>query len=392
MHKYRLLVALACICSTLQAMREVPTLQELAVLKIINQDIELKDLPDYFDPQQLSLPINKVLVSAIMRKFNSQLNSLFVKTLEGHTGEIVSVALSDDASSIVTGSSDRTVKVWSLKTGQLLSSLNHDDRVRSVAISGNGKYIVIGCDNYSYAEVWDRESEQLVYTLHGHRGRISSVAISTCGRYVVTGSYDGTAKVWDISTRSLLHTLTGHTNAVLSVAVSQDGKYIITGSWDKTAKVWDGHTGELLCTIVGYAGSSTSVAISHDGRYIAACCCDKAARVWNRQTGQLLHTFTCTTCTVNGMADTVRSVAISKNSKYVVTIFDSKIVVWNTQTGKPVYTLTGNANLIDSVAISKDGSSIVTSLHEKVMVWNIQSLLKKDTIGLTSLLEIIKQQ
>ncbi len=60
-------------------------------------------------------------------------------TLEGHTGSANCVSLSPDGSKIVSGSRDKTIKVWDAVTGAVLSTLEgHVDCVNSVSFSPDG--------------------------------------------------------------------------------------------------------------------------------------------------------------------------------------------------------------------------------------------------------------
>ena len=59
-----------------------------------------------------------------------------LKTLEGHSDDVISVAYSPDGKKIVSGSSDKTIKIWDAKKGECLKTLEgHSDGVISVAYS-----------------------------------------------------------------------------------------------------------------------------------------------------------------------------------------------------------------------------------------------------------------
>src|SRR5262249_31670797 len=106
------------------------------------------------------------------------------------------------------------------------SLIGHTDVVNSVAISPDGRRLVTGSWDRT-AKVWDAGNGQELLSLKGHSGGVASVAISPDGRRLVTGSQDGTAKVWDAATGQELLSLT---SAVTSVAISPDGRQVVTGS------------------------------------------------------------------------------------------------------------------------------------------------------------------
>jgi hypothetical protein len=105
-------------------------------------------------------------------------------------------------------------------------------------VSPDGARIITGSRDRT-AKVWDAKTFAELATLRGHTEQVESVAVSPDGARIVTGSWDNTAKVWDAETFAELATLKGHTKWITSVVVSPDGARIITGSADGTAKVWD---------------------------------------------------------------------------------------------------------------------------------------------------------
>jgi class 3 adenylate cyclase/tRNA A-37 threonylcarbamoyl transferase component Bud32/dipeptidyl aminopeptidase/acylaminoacyl peptidase len=233
---------------------------------------------------------------------------LDLKTLRGHMGAVRSVAFSPDGQRVVTGSDDKTAKVWEAASGKELLTLNgHRAIIRAVAFSPDGLRIVTGSEDHT-AKVWDAHSGIELLTLKGHTERILSLAFSPDGERIVTGSLDWTAKEWEAASGKELLTLKGHSGAVFSVAFSPDGQRVVTGSWDQTAKVWEAASGKELLTRRGHLGPVRSVAFSPDGRRIVTGSEDHTAKVWEAASGKELLTR-------RGHGKTVDSVAFSPDGR-----------------------------------------------------------------------------
>ncbi len=160
-----------------------------------------------------------------------------VMTLQGHTHYVTCVALSEDGSTLVSGSFDNTVKVWDARTGECRATLQgHTSFVFSVAISGDGTTVVSGSwDNT--VKVWDARTGVCRATLQGHIGSVYSVALSGDGSTVVSGSFDESVKR-SVEKQRLLQT----SRCISSFDES------VERSVEKTVKVWDARTGACRAT------------------------------------------------------------------------------------------------------------------------------------------------
>jgi WD40 repeat protein len=126
-------------------------------------------------------------------------------TLEGHSRRVSSVSFSPDGKRIVSGSFDKTVKVWDAQTSQeTLTLKGHSDLVRSVSFSPDGKLIASASGSGEFEKsgeikVWDAHTGKERFTRKEHSGTVTSVSFRPDGKRIVSGGGGETVKIWDIS-------------------------------------------------------------------------------------------------------------------------------------------------------------------------------------------------
>jgi WD40 repeat protein len=154
-------------------------------------------------------------------------------------GAVSAMTVAYDGSTVVSGSINGHIEVWSMATGTRQGdAVAHDDAVTAIALTPNGDRAITGSSS-GELKVWDLGQLTCLHTLKGHTDAINALAVLPDGQRAVSGSEDGTLRVWDLTTGDCLATLTGHDNAVLCLAVTPDGKRVVSGSADNTIKVWD---------------------------------------------------------------------------------------------------------------------------------------------------------
>jgi PKD repeat protein len=245
-----------------------------------------------------------------------------LRTLEGHTSSVFSVAFSPDGKLLASGSWDDTVKLWEVSTGQEVRTLEgHTNSVWSVAFSPDGKLLASGSLDDT-VKLWDAATGRELRTLEGHTDDVESVAFSPDGKLLASGSDDDTIKLWDVATGSVVRTLRGHTGDVESVAFSPDGKLLASGSGDDTIKLWDAATGQELRTLEGHTAWVLSVAFSPDGQILASGSDDDTIKLWDAATGRLVRTL-------EGHTAWVLSVAFSPDGELLASgSGDKTIKLW----------------------------------------------------------------
>ena len=163
-----------------------------------------------------------------------------------------SVAFSPDGTRLLSGSADKTLKLWDVATGQSVRTFEGHSgwSVDSVAFSPDGTRIVsaeLGQD----AQAVGCRHRTVDPHLRGTYRRRCSVAFSPDGTRLLSGDVRGALKLWDAFGGRLLRTFEGHSGWVPSVGFSPDGRRVVSGSLDTTMRIWDAETGAQLAMLVG---------------------------------------------------------------------------------------------------------------------------------------------
>ena len=215
----------------------------------------------------------------------------------------MSVAVTRNGHKVVSGSADKTVKVWGVSSRKCLQTFDdktgngHKDSVNCIAITADGRSALSGSSDHTLA-LWNLESKGLKVLgdfkqknnlsnfLFGHKDKISSVAVTEDGKRAVSGAFDHRIKVWALDTMTCLKTLEGrcdfHTAAVTSVVfIGKECKRIASTSNDKTVKVWDLESMVCVQTLTGHKLGITAAAVIDEGKTLLSLSNDKAIKVWN---------------------------------------------------------------------------------------------------------------
>jgi WD40 repeat protein/serine/threonine protein kinase len=202
-------------------------------------------------------------------------------TFRGHAKGVLCVALSDDGEYLASASEDRTLKVWDARRGEnLLTLRGHTQEVESVAFNPGGRLLVSGSQDHT-VRIWDARTSKETRTLVAHTSDVNCVTFSSQGNLLATASDDMTIRLWDPSSGKALSVLPGHTRRVNSVAFSPSSKHLVSGSEDGRIKVWDVDAAAEILTLPAAGGSISAIAFRPDGSWFASAHEDGTVRIWD---------------------------------------------------------------------------------------------------------------
>jgi WD40 repeat protein/energy-coupling factor transporter ATP-binding protein EcfA2 len=280
-------------------------------------------------------------------------------TKDIHQGVVTSVAISPDGSYVVSGSEDKTIKLWN-KEGKVIQQLNgHSGHVTAVAISANGQYILSGSQDKTI-RLWTKNGK-LLQEMKGHNDTVKSVAFSSDGQYIVSGSTDKTVRLWNKQGSPISKPFQAHELGVMSVAVSPDGQYIVSGSEDKTVRLWNKQGNPVGLPFKGHERTVTSVAFSPDGQYIVSGSEDGTVRLWDKDGNPIGNPL-------KGHYGFIKIVTFSADGQSVISGSEDKTIrFWDKEGHNIGLPFKGHTHYVLSVAFSPDGQQIVSAGRDDIL-------------------------
>ncbi len=285
-----------------------------------------------------------------------------------HSDQVWGVAFAPDSRTVLSGSDDKTLKLWDVATGKEIRTFaGHTDWVTRVAFSPDGLTAFSASVDKTLKQ-WDVATDAEVRTFTGHGDEVRRVAVSPDGRTALATGKDKTLRLIDVATMKEIRCLTGHQDALIGVSFAPDGRTAISSGEDSTLRLWDLAAGnELYPPFHGHTGWVWSVAFLPDGHTVLSGGEDKAMKQWDVTTHKEIRTFS------PAHAGHIYCIAVSPDGRRALSASQDKTVrLWDLETGQVIRELTGHTSWVISVAFSPDGYSALSGGADKTMkLWDL---------------------
>ncbi len=196
-----------------------------------------------------------------------------VKTLEGHSGNVLTVTFLPDSRTLLTSGIDKKLLLWNIASGTNSTVSNQQTIIQDIAVSPRGDRVAAATKEGKLL-LWNpvnRSFGDPEIVFEEVRNPVSSVCLSHDGSVLVSGDKKGNVKIYDIAQKKLIQTLRGHTAQIEEVQYSPDDRQLVSVGRDGTIQIWE--TGNLFdqpIVIKDSEGWVFSVAFSPDGKSFIA--------------------------------------------------------------------------------------------------------------------------
>jgi WD40 repeat protein len=247
--------------------------------------------------------------------------------IPAHNGTVNSVVFHPQGDKVLSGSWDGTTRMWNVADGRELFRAPAGPRAYdSLAISPRGDLFAKGQPFSAEIQLLSVTSGQPQVMLVGIAERASTVAFAADGQLLASGGEKGEIALWDLRRQSQLWTVrdAGEQREIRSITFSPDGTLIATVG--KTLSVWDVGTGKRRFTLQD-PSLAFCVRFTPDGQRIVAGCVDSTIKFWATESGEPVYTL-------SGHEGRVYSLAFSPDGRRLATTGDAGAVfIWDSEQG-----------------------------------------------------------
>ena len=213
-----------------------------------------------------------------------------VSSLDGHTGDVVALTITPDKQTLLSGSWDGRIGIWDLGDRRLIRFVEaHNKWI--IGLSSDNEHVASASTDET-VKIWAIATGEQVWELTGfHFYSYATHPIALCpgGSRLVLGGGDGDIGIWDLAKGAAWPLQEGHSAWITAVQAFSDNQQAISASGDKTIKVWNLNAPpQDERPTHGYVATSVMV---RPGRQAVSASPRDGLKVWDLSTLEPIQSF-----------------------------------------------------------------------------------------------------
>ena len=322
----------------------------------------------------------------------------------GHSERILSIAFSADGKYALSGSEDKSIKLWELTDGKLLKSWEpYRDEVGMALIYGVGfakdnKYILCGAgvigNPLQSLELGRQDTGNLRVFLDpavvpvGAQPSVRAMCMNADGSEALTLTSENELKLWNVRNGKLSKVFAKHPVKITALCLSPDDRWAFTGHDDGSVQRWDMRKGqpENLFPNVN-AGEVHTISVSPDGLVLSGSLEElKLWQIVDNTAAADVFTFPGSYAPFSG-----QTAVFSPDGKQIAYgKKDNSIVLWDVAARVATDTLTGHRRQVSALRYAPDGNRLISGSFDKSLImWDVET--GEQVLALNGYSKIIKQ-
>jgi WD40 repeat protein/tRNA A-37 threonylcarbamoyl transferase component Bud32 len=292
-------------------------------------------------------------------------------SLVGHVRDVPAGAYSPDGALVATGSDDRTVRLWDVRTGAMLHTIDgFQGALEAVAFSHDGRALVASsAGQHPRITTWEVPSGRALgaYDLSPANFRVEFTPDDAA---IVVGGFDGDLRVVDRASGAVRLDLRPCRDRISAIDFRAGTSQMVIASHDHTASVWDWREGKRVASLPAFDRSITTAHYSKDGRYLLVGEDMHHIHVYDAASLERLRTIHAPDSAQDPDA------YFSPDARLVVSgTKDGRIRVWHTSSGALLRLIDAQpAGQLYRTALRADGKEVATMGGDgAVNLWSLET-------------------
>ncbi|MEM8669042.1 MAG: WD40 repeat domain-containing protein [Planctomycetota bacterium] len=291
----------------------------------------------------------------------------------GHEDAVSMAAFTPTGRSVVTGSFDKTVRIWDAsKPLELRRFTQHTGPIFCLAVSGDGSVLATGAQDNTL-RFWDLPLDRPISRQEKARSKLNTLAVSPDGKTLLSGGDLQFLRLDALGDDAPLSGLrVGHNTSITAVAFRRDGTFFASGDAAGRILFWSPYLSGVQAELIGQSTAVNQIAFTSNQQQLLTAGDDGHVRVWQ------LPSSTDQPIDVKNKIQihdgVIKDMAMYAGGSHVVTIGeDRRIVMTNLSDGSETKTFSvPSTDLIPTaLALRADNQRVAVGLSNgQVVVWN----------------------
>lgn len=319
----------------------------------------------------MRFPIFLLLLSVTQLIF-TQSNRLTTVVQKGHGEVVKTVAYSPNGDYVVTGSRDKTAKLWSVATGlEIRTFIGHHHTVNEVQFSPDGKKIATSSADKT-AKIWDIETGEELWSTEQFDRYVTTVAFSAKGKYLAVGGFDDQVIIYEVKSGDTIKQIKADSELGLGYGLdaefSDDGKWLAIGQDNRTMKIYDTQNWELTYTFTPEnsqcGGCVAFVSFSPNSQFVAKLSNSGTLEEYQLSDSSLVHQY------IEEIRD-LTAVTYNLDGSLLLAANEEHVYVFDTKTKKEIHSFSPQVKAINQVVFAPDSNLVLIGGNDnKATLWD----------------------